>query len=91
MRHAFRIEADPIADVLLRVLGPFAVQQAVIAASRHEQTAARAWTVIEVTGLEPARAEHLGRRLREIACVRSVRLEREGAPAAYSWAAVSAG
>ena len=88
MRHAFRIEADPIPDLLLRLLGPFAVQQAVIAATRHEQTETCAWTVIEVTGLEPARAEHLGRRLGAIACVRSVRLEREGA---YSWEAASAG
>ena len=91
VRYAFRIEADPIPDVLLRLLGPFAVQQAVIAATRHEQTGARAWTMIEVTGLEPARAEHLGRRLGEIACVRSVRLERAGAPASYSWEAASAG
>jgi acetolactate synthase regulatory subunit len=91
LRHAFRIEADPIPDVLLRVLGPFAVRQALIAATRHEQTAALASTVIEVTGLAPAQAEHLGRRLREIACVRSVRLERGGALAAYSWEAATAG
>ncbi len=89
-RHAFRIEADPIPDVLLRVLGPFAVQQAVIAATRHEQTETRAWTVIEVIGLEPARAEHLGRRLGQIACVRSVRLERDGDLAVQSMVAASA-
>ena len=82
VRYAFRIEADPGPDVLLRVLGPFAVQQAAIAATRHEQTKARSRTVIEVTGLEPARAERLGRRLRAIACVRSVRLRCAGAPAA---------
>jgi hypothetical protein len=77
-RHAFRVEADPLPDVLLRILGPFAVQQAAIAATQHHQTPTLACTVIEVLGLEPARAEHLGRRLAQVACVRSVRLEPAG-------------
>ena len=73
-RHEFRIEADSVLDVLLRILGPFAVQGADVAGVRHERTGDRAWTVVEVTGLAPERAELLRLRLAQVPCVRDVRV-----------------
>jgi len=72
--HEFRIEADAILDVLMRVLGPFAVQGAELASVRHERTAEGAWTVVEVTSLAPERAELLRLRLGQVPCVRDVRV-----------------
>ena len=74
VRHEFRIEADPDLDVLLRILGAFAVQGATLADVRHVQGEAGAWTVVEVEGLEPERAELLRLRLLQAPCVRDVRL-----------------
>jgi hypothetical protein len=73
-RQEFRIEADPDLDVLLRILGPFAVQGAQLVDVRHVLTEAGAWTVIEATGLEPERAELLRLRLLQVPSVRGVRL-----------------
>ena len=73
-RYEFRIEADPCLDVLLRIIGPFAVQGAVLADVRHLQTAEAAWSVLEVTGLDPERAEMLRLRLSQVPSVRAVRL-----------------
>ena len=73
-RHAFHVEADPCADVLLRIIGPFAVQGAVLADVRHVQTDDAAWTALEVTGLDPERAELMRLRLSQIPSVRAVRL-----------------
>jgi acetolactate synthase regulatory subunit len=74
VRHEFRVEADPCADVLLRIIGPFAVQGALLTDVRHEQTAEAAWSVLEVTGLDPERAELLRLRLSQVPAVRAVRL-----------------
>jgi len=73
-RHEFHIEADPDLDALLRILGPFAVQGAALADVRHAQTQEAAWSVIEVIGLDPERAELLRLRLSQIPSVRAVRL-----------------
>jgi acetolactate synthase regulatory subunit len=73
-RHEFHIEADATLDVLLRVLGPFAVQGAELAGVRHERIPEGAWAVVEVTGLAPERAELLRLRLAQLACVRDVRV-----------------
>ncbi len=73
-RHEFHVEAEPDADVLLRILGPFAVQGATLAEVRHTRTDAAAWTVLETDGLAPERAELLRRRLLQVPSVRSVRL-----------------
>ena len=72
--HEFHVEADPDLDVLLRILGPFAVQGAVIADVRHVQTETAAWSVLEVIGLDPDRAELLRLRLSQVPSVRTVRL-----------------
>ena len=73
-RHAFHVEAEPDPDALLRILGPFAVQGAALAEVRHVQTEAAAWSVIEVIGLDPERAELLRLRLSQVPSVRAVRL-----------------
>ena len=72
--HEFHVEADPDLDILLRILGPFAVQGAVIADVRHVQTETAAWSVLEVIGLDPDRAELLRLRLSQVPSVRAVRL-----------------
>jgi hypothetical protein len=73
-RHVFHVEADPCTDILLRIIGPFAVQGAVLADVRHGQTEDAAWTAIEATGLDPERAELVCLRLAQIPSVRAVRL-----------------
>jgi hypothetical protein len=73
-RQEFRIEADPDLDVLLRILGPFAVQGAELVDVRHVLTEEGVWTVVEATGLEPERAELLRLRLLQVPSVRGVRL-----------------
>ena len=35
VRHEFHVEADPCFDILLRVIGPFAVQGAVLGGCRR--------------------------------------------------------
>ena len=72
--HEFHVEADPDLDLLLRILGPFAVQGAVIADVRHVQTETAAWSVLEVIGLDPDRAELLRLRLSQVPAIRTVRL-----------------
>ena len=73
-RHRFVVEVDPIPDALVRVLGPFAVQQVTVAAVRHEQTDCGGWAVLEVLGLDPSKASLLGRRLEQLPFVRGVTL-----------------
>lgn len=72
--YEFHVEADPDSDVLLRILGLFAVQGAVLADVRHTQTEAAAWSVLEVTGLAHDRAELLRLRLAQVPAIRTVRL-----------------
>ena len=73
-RHEFHVESDPDVDVLMRILGLFAVQDAVPASLRHEQAGDGAWTVLEVAGLTPERAELVRLRLLQTPCVRDARL-----------------
>jgi acetolactate synthase regulatory subunit len=72
--YEFHVEADPDGDVLLRILGLFVVQGAVLADVRHAQTEAAAWSVFAVTGLAPDRAELLRLRLSQVPAIRTVRL-----------------
>ena len=73
-RHEFHVEADPDLDVLMRVLGLFAVQGAAPAEVRHLQTDEGAWMVIQAVRLEPERADLLRRRLSQVPAVRGVRV-----------------
>ena len=73
-RHEFHVEADPCFDVLLRIVGPFAVQGAILTDFRHVQTGDAAWTVVEASGLDGGSAELLRRRLAQVPSVRNVRL-----------------
>jgi hypothetical protein len=70
--HRFEIEADPLADALLRVLGPFAVQQVTLACVRHDQAETGGRTVLETVALDPGKAELLRLRLAQLPCVRRV-------------------
>ena len=72
--YEFHVEADPDGDILLRILGLFAVQGATLADVRHTQTEAAAWSVLEVTGLAYDRAELLRLRLSQVPAIRKVRL-----------------
>jgi hypothetical protein len=74
--HEFRVEADAVLDVLLRILGPFAVQGVELSAVNHERNGESAWTVLEVAGLAPERAELLRLRLAQIPSVRGVTVRR---------------
>jgi hypothetical protein len=72
--NTFVVEIDDAPDALIRVLGAFAVQQARFAGVRHDAVLGRARTVVEVTGLDAARARLLAARLAQMACVRDVRV-----------------
>jgi hypothetical protein len=74
--HEFRVEADALVDILLRVLGPFAVQGAELAAVTHQRSGEDAWTVLEVAGLAAEQAELLRLRLAQIPSVRGVTVHR---------------
>ena len=82
--YEFRIEADAVLDILLRILCPFAVQGAELVAVSHERSGQEAWTVLEVAGLAPERAELLRLRLAQIPSVRSVAVRRRLALVAAS-------
>lgn len=73
-RRTFFIEAARDADVLLRVLGPFAVQGAEVEQLTATQGGAGMSIRLEVSGLSQARAEHLAERLRAVASVTGVAL-----------------
>ncbi len=75
-RHEFRIEADAVSDILLRITGPFAVQGVAPTSVRHEQDGEGAWTLLEVAGLTSERAEQLSLRLAQVPSVRGVRVRR---------------
>jgi acetolactate synthase regulatory subunit len=74
LRHRFVVEVDPIPDALVRVLGPFAVQQVTVAAVRYEQTDCGGFAVLEILGLDPDKAGLLERRLEQLSFVRNVTL-----------------
>lgn len=73
-RRTFLIEARPQADVLLRVLGPFAVQGAQIVLMEAAQDAGRTSIRIEAAGVGIELAEHLVERLRAMPAVLGVGL-----------------
>lgn len=73
-RRTFFIEAGRDGDLLLRVLGPFAVQGAEIAEMTATQGGGGVSIRLEVSGLSQARAEHLAERLRALAAVTGVAL-----------------
>jgi len=73
-RRTFLIEARPQADILLRVLGPFAVQGAQIVLMEAAQDAGRTSIRIEAAGIGTELAEHLVERLRAMPAVLGVGL-----------------
>ena len=73
-RRTFFVEATQGDDVLLRVLGPFAVQGAEIAEMTATEGGNGVSIRLEVAGLSQARAEHLAGRLRALAAVTGVAL-----------------
>ena len=75
-RHEFRVEADDLPDMLLRILGPFAVQGATPTSVRHEQDGQGAWTLLETSGLTSERADLLVLRLAQVPRIRTARVRR---------------
>lgn len=73
-RRTFLIEARPQADILLRVLGPFAVQGAQIVQLEAAQDAGRTTIRIEAAGLGAELAGLLVERLRAMPAVIGVGL-----------------
>jgi len=70
--HTFVVETAPETDILMRVLGPFAVQEAVIAGIRLDHGQDGLSIFIEASGISQTRAELIGRRLEALAAVRQV-------------------
>jgi hypothetical protein len=68
-RRAFLITARPEIDVLARVLAPFAVQHARIVAAELCDQGGRIEIRLDVTGLDPTRADTLAERLRAMPSV----------------------
>ncbi|WP_312166942.1 hypothetical protein [Phenylobacterium sp.] len=81
-RRTFLIEARPETDILLRVLGPFAVQGAQILVLEAVQGTARTSIRIETAGLGADGAGHLVERLRAMPAVSAVGLGWRAAAAA---------
>lgn len=73
-RRTFLIEAHPYHDLLLRVLGPFAVQGVEILKVDAAQDPARVTIRIEAGGLASDAAHHLAERLRALPAVTGVGL-----------------
>jgi len=74
LRRLFVIEADGAADALLRILEPFALQQARLATVAMEPAGGGLQVRIEADDLCDQRAERLRRRLEALPAVRSVAL-----------------
>lgn len=73
-RRTFLIEALPQGDILLRILGPFAVQGAKVLVLAAEQRAERTSIRIEVGNMTADAADHLADQLKGMPAVRSVGL-----------------
>lgn len=73
-RRLFVIEADSTADALLRVLEPFALQQARLALVEMAPLGGNVRIRIEADALCDQRADRLRRRLEGLPAVRSVAL-----------------
>lgn len=72
--HQFMVDLDPIPDGLIRLLSPFAAQQARVVLARHDLTPSGARAVLRVAGLERGMAELLDLRLKQLPFVRDVQL-----------------
>ncbi len=81
--HTFVVEVDEAADTLIRVLGPFAVQEARITGLRLDPGPAGLSIAIEASGVTPERAELIARRLDALAAVRRVGLGWRSDPYAF--------
>lgn len=71
-RHTFVVEAAGEPDVLMRVLGPFAVQEATITDLRLDRRDDTLRLFIEAGGVGDDRAALIARRLEGLAAVRGV-------------------
>jgi ACT domain-containing protein len=73
-RHTFIVEVADDPGMLIRVLGPFAVQEAQITAIRLDHGARGVSIAIEASGVTADRAALIARRLQGLAAVRAVGL-----------------
>lgn len=71
-RRTFLVEAAAGPDLLVRVLGPFALNEAEVTDIRLERRAAAVSLVIETVELGEDRTERIASRLRVLPAVRSV-------------------
>lgn len=71
-RRTFLVEAAAGPDLLVRVLGPFALNEAEVTDIRLERRAAAVSLVIETVELGEDRTERIAGRLRALPAVRSV-------------------
>lgn len=78
--HTFVVEVHEKPDTLIRVLGPFAVQEARITGIRLDPGPAGLSIAIEASGVSAERAQLIARRLDGLAAVRSVGLGWRSAP-----------
>lgn len=70
--HTFVVETVSAPDILMRVLAPFAVQEATISGIRLDHHDPGLSITIEAEGVSEARAALIGRRLEALAAVRGV-------------------
>jgi hypothetical protein len=73
-RWVFFVDADLLHDAALRVLGPFAVQGAMLTGLELQPAQGGLRLRIDVEGLNEAKASALSRRLTSLPCVRAVSL-----------------
>ncbi|HEX7759444.1 MAG TPA: hypothetical protein VF459_08080 [Caulobacteraceae bacterium] len=73
-RRLFLIESAPASDALIRILEPFALQQASLAAVALDAAPGALRVRVEADGLSDMRAETLRRRLAKLPLVTSVAL-----------------
>jgi hypothetical protein len=78
-RRLFLIEASAAGDALLRILEPFALQQAALAAVTCDAAAGGVRVRVEADGLTDDRAETLRRKLARLPVVTSVGMGWRGA------------
>ena len=78
--HTFIVDVHEEPDTLMRVLGPFAVQEARITGIRLDPSPVGLSIAIEASGLSPERADLIARRLGSLAAVRRVGLGWRDAP-----------
>ncbi|MBX3481129.1 MAG: hypothetical protein KF842_12080 [Caulobacter sp.] len=80
--HTFVVETVAAPDILMRVLAPFAVQEAMITDIRIDHLSPGLSIAIEAAGVSEARAALIGRRLEALAAVRAVGRGWRGLPPA---------